>query len=109
MVKRLERYKKFVSIFAIILMGTAMLFNIVYYGFCIHNLQKEKYYLARTRYNVTKEINFEQIKVNEVKYFLYRNRTAGATDAGEDLNNYIVSNINEICNNTGVFLTSYSK
>lgn len=51
-VKRLERYKKFVSIFAIILMGTAMMFNIVYYGICIHNLQKEKYYLARTRYNV---------------------------------------------------------
>jgi predicted lysophospholipase L1 biosynthesis ABC-type transport system permease subunit len=35
MVKRLERFKKFVSITAIILMGTAMLFNIVTYGMLI--------------------------------------------------------------------------
>ena len=52
MVKGLERFKKFVSIMAILFMGAAMIFNILVYGMLIANLQKDKYYIARTRYDV---------------------------------------------------------
>lgn len=78
MVKTLERYKKFVSIMAILLMGSAMLLNICAYGYFISNLQKEKYFIARIRYEVEKEVDFENIIVNEIKYFLYKNETEGA-------------------------------
>ena len=78
MVKNLERYKKFVSTSVICLMALVMLYTIVVYVLIIRDLQGEKYYLARTRYEVEKEIDFELIKVNEIKYFLYRNRTKGA-------------------------------
>jgi len=101
MVKRLERYKKFVSIVAIILMGTAMIFNIVTYGMLISKLQKEKYFLARTRFDVTEEIDFEEVIVNEIKYFLYKNLTDGAADAGDDVNNFIVTDLDTLCDNTG--------
>ena len=57
--KNLERYKKFVSISAIVLMGIVMIANIVYYGMLIANLQKHKYFIAVTRYEVDKEVDFE--------------------------------------------------
>ena len=59
MVKRLERYKKFVSTTAICFMALAMLYNIAVYGLLIRDLQQTKYYLTRTRYDVIKEIDFE--------------------------------------------------
>ena len=108
MVKRLERYKKFVSTMAIVLMGAAMIFNIVVYGFKIVSLQKEPYFIARTRFEVQKEIDFEQIKVTEIKYFLYKNQTAGAMDAGDDLNLFTVENIDTLCDDSGYYLDSDS-
>ena len=108
-VKRLERYKKFVSSTAILLMGGAMIFNIVYYGLLINNLQKDKYFVARTIYNSTQTIDFEELSVEEIKYFLIKNDTEGAEDAGTDLNAYIVGDINTICNSTGYFLESDSE
>jgi len=108
MVKHLERYKKFVSTTVICLMALAMLYNIAVYVLLIKDLQSERYFLARTRYEVTKEIDFEQIKVAEIKYFLYKNKTKGAEDAGDDLNTYIASDINELCLHEGVFLDSDS-
>lgn len=106
MVKRLERYKKFVSITAILLMGSAMLLNIVAYGYFISNLQKDKYFIARIRYDVEKEIDFENIIVSEIKYFLYKNETAGAIDAGSDLNNFIVEELSDLCEHNQIYLES---
>ena len=106
MVKRVERYKKFVSTTAICFMALAMLFNIAGYGLLIKDLQQDQYFLARTRYNVTKEIDFEQIETNEIKYFLYKNETEGAIDAGSDLNSFIADDIDILCENDGVFLDS---
>ena len=39
MVKRVEFFKKFVSIFAIVTMGASMIANIVIYGWLIKDLQ----------------------------------------------------------------------
>ena len=108
MVKNLERYKKFVSTTVICIMALAMLFNIGVYVLTIKNLQEEKYFLARTRYNITKEVDFEEINVAEIMYFLYKNKSADAHDAGDDLNLFIASNIEELCDNKGVYLLSDS-
>ena len=105
-VKRLERFKKFVSSTAIILMGGAMIFNIVIYGMLINDLQKDTYYLERTRYNVTKTIDFEELRVSEIKYFLYKNLTEGAQDASSSLDSFIVGDVDILCQNEGVFLES---
>ena len=78
MVKALERYKKFVSTTVICLMAIAMLYNIGVYVIMIKDLQVEKYYLARTRFNIIKEVDFEQISVAQIMYFLYKNETAEA-------------------------------
>ena len=90
-------------------MGGAMIFNIVYYGMLIANLQKDMYYVARTIYNSTQVVDFEELKVEEIKYFLIQNKTEGATDAGTDLNAFIAGDISEICNTTGYFLDSDSE
>ena len=70
-------------------MGGAMIFNIVYYGYLISTLQKDKYYVARTIFNSTQTVDFEELQVEEVKYFLVKNNTDGAGDAGTDLTKYI--------------------
>jgi hypothetical protein len=46
---------------------------------------------------VTKTIDFEDVIVNEIKYFLYKNMTEGAADAGDDVNNFIVSDLDTLC------------
>ena len=79
MVKRVEYFKKCVSVLAIVLMGGVMIATIVIYCLLILDLQQGfKYFLARTRYEVTKEIDFEEITVNEIRYFLYKNETENA-------------------------------
>lgn len=80
-------------------MGGAMIFNIVYYGFLISELQKDKYYVARTIYNQTQVIDFEELQVEEIKYFLVKNFTEGADDAGTDLTSYIAEDIDLVCDN----------
>ena len=90
-------------------MGISMIANIVYYGMLIANLQKNKYFIAVTRYEVEKEVDFEAIVVNEIKYFLYRNETEGARDAGDGSTSYIESNIDHLCENNGYFLWSDPK
>lgn len=49
MVKALERYKKFVSTSVILLMATAMIYNVFVYVKTIYELQEEKYFIARTK------------------------------------------------------------
>ena len=78
-------------------MGVAMIANIIYYGMLIANLQKNKYVIAVTRFHVEKVIDFEAIVVNEIKYFLYRNETEGAIDAGDGSTSYIESDIDHLC------------
>jgi len=89
-------------------MGGAMIFNIVYYGMLIANLQKEKYFVARTIFNSTQTVDFEELKVEEIKYFLIKNATEGAEDAGTDLNKVVNGDVETLCNNTGFFLDSDS-
>ena len=79
------------------------MFNIVYYGFLISVLQKDKYYVARTIYNSTQVIDFEELQVEEIMYFLVKNSTEGAADAGTDLTKYI-ANVEEVCEGNGYFL-----
>ena len=74
-----------------------MIANIIYYGMLIANLQKNKYVIAVTRFHVEKVIDFEAIVVNEIKYFLYRNETEGAIDAGDGSTSYIESDIDHLC------------
>ena len=83
-----------------------MIFNIVIYGMLINDLQKDTYYLERTRYNVTKTIDFEELRVSEIKYFLYKNLTEGAQDASSSLDSFIVGDVDILCQNEGVFLES---
>ena len=78
MVKRVEYFKKCVSIIAIVLMGGVMIATIVIYCMLIMDLQADKYFLARTRQEIIEEIDFEQIAVFEIRYFLYKNATEGA-------------------------------
>ena len=42
--------------------------------------------------------------MNEIQYFLYKNDTEGAVDAGDDLNNYIATDIAQLCENDGFYL-----
>mmetsp|Transcript_24442 Transcript_24442/g.30412 ORF Transcript_24442/g.30412 Transcript_24442/m.30412 type:complete len:147 (-) Transcript_24442:598-1038(-) len=109
MVKNLERYKKFVSTTVICLMALAMIYNVVVYVLMIKNLQTDKYYIARTRQNITREIDFEDIQVSEILYFLYKNKTEGAADAGDDLNTFIESSVYDLCENEGVYLNQDAK
>jgi hypothetical protein len=90
-------------------MGGAMIFNIVYYGLLIAKLQKEKYYVARTIYNSTQTVDFEELSVEEIKYFLTKGSVNITADAGTDLTSFIAGDINDICNNTGYFLDSDSQ
>lgn len=53
LVKNLERYKKFVSTSVICFMAIAMVYNIGVYVLMMKDLQAEKYYISRTRYNIT--------------------------------------------------------
>ena len=86
-------------------MGGAMIFNIVYYGYLISELQRDKYYVARTIFNSTQTVDFEELQVEEIKYFLVKNFTDGAADAGTDLTKYI-SQVEQVCSNEGYFLES---
>jgi len=80
MVKSVERYKKFVSTTAILLMGSAMLLTIGIYIYNMIGLDDGYFYIARTRVEVSEIIDFEEITTNKVYYFLYRNETIGASD-----------------------------
>jgi len=104
MVREVELYKKFTSTIATILLGTCMLFTLGVYVHQFIELNNGYFFLSRTRVEVTKEIDFEQITTNEVRYFLYRNATDGARDAGEENNFFIVQNVTQECEGRGVYL-----
>jgi hypothetical protein len=95
MVRRVEFYKKFTSVFSTILMTFAMLYTLGVLAYNFYLLNDGEFYLSRTRLEVTKTIDFEQITTNEVYYFLYRNETEGAADAGANNNFYIVLDADE--------------
>ena len=75
MVRRVEFYKKFTSVFSTILMALSMLYMLGVLAYNFYLLNDGKFYLSRTRLEVTRTIDFEQITTNEVFYFLYRNET----------------------------------
>ena len=52
---------------------------------------------------VTKTIDFEEITTNEVFYFLYRNETEGAIDAGAENNFFIVIDSEAACEGNGAY------
>ena len=104
MVKALERYKKFVSTTVIMLMALAMLYNLGVYVLMIKDLQTEKYYIARTKQNITVHVDFEDIQISEILYFLYKNESAEAADASDDLNTYIEAHVDDLCEHDGVYL-----
>ena len=103
MVRRVELYKKCTSVCSMILMFGAMVFMLGVLGFNFYKLNDGHFYLSRTRREVTKVIDFESITTNEVKYFLYRNSTVGAMDAGAENNFFIVSDAERECNYDGVY------
>ena len=67
------------------------------------------YFLARTRTDVVQEIDFEEVTVQEIEYFLYKNLTEGAADAIDDVNTFIVADLNELCEDNGVYMHSDSQ
>ena len=78
-----------------------MICTMALYAFNIYELNKGRFFLARTRMNVTQTIDFEEITTNEVMYFLYRNTTKGATDVSSGNNWYIVPDVAETCEGKG--------
>ena len=101
MVKKVEGYKRIVSALAKFFMGVSMICTMALYAFNIYELNKGRFFLARTRMNVTQTIDFEEITTNEVMYFLYRNTTKGATDVSSGNNWYIVPDVAETCEGKG--------
>ena len=67
-------------------MAGAMLFNIVVYGMIIAEVQESKYYIARTRYKIVQEIDFEAVEVSTIEYFLYKDPGEEPVDAGDNEN-----------------------
>jgi hypothetical protein len=101
MVKGVEMYKKCTSNITIALMGAACLFTIFVLGMNGYHLLSQRFFLSRTRTDVIKEINFEEVTVNKVRYFLYRNSTEGASDISSSSNYFIVPNVTETCEGQG--------
>ena len=97
MVRTIEFYKKCTSTFASILMFLSMGFTLAILAYNFIHLNNKPFFLSRTRLTVTEVIDFEEITTNEVYYFLYRNETTGAIDAGAENNVFIVSDADEIC------------
>lgn len=97
----MKRYKRFVSYTSLILMAIAFVltfFLLCYYGRQLHT---DKFFVSRTRVTVTREIDFENVTTTEVRYYLYRNTTVGASDINPENNYYIASNVSEFCGNVG--------
>lgn len=105
MVKTVERYKKFVSTTAIILMGLSMLFTLGIFGYNFFSLTSEKFFLTRVRQQITKVVDFETITTSQVGYFLYRNTSYYAVDAGSDRAFWIVDEelADRVCEGKGYF------
>ena len=99
MVSQVECFKKFVSMFLLVLMALTMLFTMGVYCYNLYNLRTGAFFLARTRVDVEEIIDFETVKTNKVLYFLYRNTTEGASDVNSENNYYIVPNVTELCSN----------
>lgn len=59
MVKRVETYKKVSAHTTTALMGAASIFSIITLAYNLYYLQKQQYYVARTKANVTQEIDYE--------------------------------------------------
>ena len=97
MIKWVEGWKKFFSALIRILMAISMIVTMGLYTFNIVLVNKGRFFLARTRQEITQTIDFEEITTNKVMYFLYRNATEGATDVSSGSNWYIVPDIDETC------------
>ena len=97
MVRKIEFFKKLTSVMATILMFLSMGYTLGMLIFNFYHLNKGTFFISRTRREVTQTIDFEEITTNEVYYFLYRNATEGAIDAGAENNYFIVSNAEYEC------------
>lgn len=106
MVRTVEFYKKCVSTLATVLMGTCMLLTLGVILYNFYRLNEGTFFLSRTRKPITRTIDFEEITTVEVFYFLYRNQTSGAIDAGEENNFFIVNDAEKLCNYEGVYFES---
>jgi hypothetical protein len=76
-------FKKFTNSLTTTLIGVHAVCIILLYIFLFIKLESKPYYITRARVQVSEIVDFERVQVNKLLYFLYRNRTRGATDAGE--------------------------
>lgn len=81
-------------------MGLSSIAMILLYIYMFVRLQDKPYYITRARVQVTEIIEFESVKVNKLLYFLYRNRTEGASDDSST----IVTNLTQLCGGNGYAL-----
>lgn len=95
------RYKRFLSYTSLIMMAIAFVLTIMMLVYNWSLLHDEYFYVARTRTNVTQEIDFENITTTKVQYYLYRNTTEGAADVDEDGNYFLTPNVEDVCGDVG--------
>jgi hypothetical protein len=62
-------------------MGLSSIAMILLYIYLFIKLEEKPYYITRSRIKVWETIEFEQVQVSKLMYFLYRNTTVGASDA----------------------------
>lgn len=80
MIKKVETYKKITNHFTTALMGLACVFTLITLAYQQYSLSNTKFYVERTRRDITKEIDYENVTSSVVYYFLYRNQTPDAAD-----------------------------
>lgn len=85
-------YKRFTNSLTTTLIGLHAVAMILLYISLFIKLESKPYFITRARVQVSEIVDFERVQVNKLLYFLYRNTTKGATDAGEGGNQLIVSN-----------------
>jgi len=98
--KNMGRYKRFVSYSTLVLMAVAFIITIAMLLTHWSYLTTGYYYVARTRQSQLETIDFEEVSVTKVRYFLYRNETEGASDIDDDSNYFIVDNVDQLCEKT---------
>ena len=95
-------YKKISNTFTTVLMGLSCIAVILLYLYLFSKFQENPYFITRARVKVFEEVDFQQVQVSKLMYFLYKNQTTGATDAGQG-NQMIISDIEGLCGGPGSY------
>lgn len=97
-IKDVERYKKWVqsSVTSLMIISMAFCLIILIYHW-VYLQVGGRFYIARTRQDYMKEVDFEQVQASDIFYFLVRNESDYAKDADESNMQDIVNDPLESC------------